>query len=235
MKVCLTIDVEQDCPPYLTGYRGIETGLPLLLDFLRKEKIPGTFFVTGDVARRYPHGIAEIVAQGHELGCHGLTHQRFDRMNFEEAKQEIQEATQVLRKFYPVISFRAPNLQFPRRFLPLLVEGGYSLDSSLAKYKIAYYWPRSNRNGLKRIPVSITSSWLRLPHKIRNAILSRLKNPIVLFVHPWEFVDLTGEKIRWDCRVKTGLPALQCLRETLRFFKKRGGRFLKMIDLMDSE
>ena len=29
--VCITIDVEHDCPPFLSTYRGIEQGMPKLL------------------------------------------------------------------------------------------------------------------------------------------------------------------------------------------------------------
>src|SRR5437763_16784385 len=52
--VAFTIDLEPDCPPFLRGYRGIEHGLPRLLDMLRDVGVPATFFTTGEVARRYP-------------------------------------------------------------------------------------------------------------------------------------------------------------------------------------
>src|SRR2546430_17215472 len=64
-----------------------------------------------------------------------------------------------------------------------------SLDSSQARYKLAYY--RSPRpKGIRRVPASVTSSVLRLPRPMRAAYLGTLSSPIVLFVHPWEFVDL---------------------------------------------
>ena len=43
----------------------------------------------------------------------------------------------------------------------------------------------------------------------------RLSDPVVLFVHPWEFVDLTRERLRYDCRFRTGDVALRCLREVI--------------------
>jgi hypothetical protein len=51
-----------------------------------------------------------------------------------------------------------------------------------------------------------------------------------LFVHPWEFVDLRREPLRWDCRFKTGAEALDCARSALRFFAARGARFGLMRD-----
>ncbi len=107
MKVCLTCDVEQDCPPFMETFRGIEEGLPELLALLARRGIAGTFFTTGDVARRFPAAIRGMVAQGHELGCHGDTHRRFDACNEQEARHEIQTATATLRQFGPVVSFRA--------------------------------------------------------------------------------------------------------------------------------
>ena len=41
---------------------------------------------------------------------------------------------------------------------------------------------------------------------IRNPILWALKRPVVLFVHPWEFIDLTRSQIPFDCRYRTGAP-----------------------------
>ncbi|MFO1520316.1 MAG: polysaccharide deacetylase family protein [bacterium] len=232
MKVSLTIDVEQDCPPFFDTYRGIEEGLPRLLALLEEEKVPATFFTTGDVASRFPGAVAKIVEGGHELGCHGLTHRRFDQMDEASARHEIEESTSILRKFYPVISFRAPNLQFPENYLNLLEKEGYRLDSSQGKHKISYPFQKKYSGSLKRIPASTTSSVLRLPAWIKNRFFHRLKNPIVLFVHPWEFVDLTKERLRLDCRFKTGQPALDCLKETLDFFRAKKGEFCRMEDLL---
>jgi len=231
MQVSLTVDLEPDCPPYLTGYRGIESGTPKLLALLQEQAIPVTVFSTGDVARRYPKTIEAIVAAGHELGCHGDSHRVFDTMDLRLARHEITESTETLRQFYPVISFRAPNLRFPSQFLPLLEAAGYEIDSSQAKYKLSYWRSRERAQQaapLRRIPASATSSVLRLPKLIRRIYLSLLKEPIVLFVHPWEFVDLTKEKLRLDCRFKTGDTAIDCLRDTIIDLKKKGAEFARI-------
>mgnify|MGYP000246377619 CR=1 FL=1 len=71
LEVCITIDVEHDCPPFLTTYRGIEHGMPRLLALFHEEAIAATFFTTGDVARRYPDTVRAVVAAGHELALVG--------------------------------------------------------------------------------------------------------------------------------------------------------------------
>ena len=40
------------------------------------------------------------------------------------------------------------------------------------------------------------SSTLRWPAAIRNVLFGRLADPVVLFVHPWEFVDFRRSSLR---------------------------------------
>src|SRR5215471_6558269 len=113
MHVSITIDLEHDCPPYLKTYRGVTDGTPPFLNLLREEGVQGTFFTTGDVARRFPDIVRTIVDDGHELGCHGDTHARFSTLAPEAARQELERSSATLRSFDEVVSFRAPNLDFP--------------------------------------------------------------------------------------------------------------------------
>jgi peptidoglycan/xylan/chitin deacetylase (PgdA/CDA1 family) len=192
--------------------------------------VPATFFTTGDVARRYPSTIERVVQDGHELACHGMTHRAFTSLDADDAGREIEESSEILRRFAPVTSFRAPYLRFPSAYLALLERNGFTLDSSHAKYKLAYYRDR-NATRLARVPASATSSVLRLPRAARGAYLRALSSPIVLFVHPWEFVDLRHERLRLDCRFKTGEVALACVRDVLRNCARRGARFVRMREL----
>lgn len=231
LKVSLGIDVEADCPPYLaTQYRGVVDGLPRLLDALDEAAVPTTCFCTGDVAERYPHRVADLVRRGHELGSHGHTHRPFDTLSEAEARREIASSSEALRSLdVAVTSFRAPNLRFPDRYLPLLEDNGFLVDSSQAKYKRAYY-TSSARTSLTRVPASMTSSVLRLPAWIRDPWLLALASPVVLFVHPWEFVDLTRERLRLDCRFKTGTAALTAVMQVVALFRRRGASFVRMRD-----
>jgi hypothetical protein len=124
-------------------------------------------------------------------------------------------------------------LRFPDEFLPLLERAGFALDSSQAKYKKAYYDSKraATRTTLVRIPASLTSSALRIPKLFREAYLRSVSKPVVMFVHPWEFVDLRREKLRYDCRFRTGDVALACVGDVLRSMKSRGARFVTMREL----
>jgi peptidoglycan/xylan/chitin deacetylase (PgdA/CDA1 family) len=183
------------------------------------------------VAERFPHRISDILQRGHELASHGHTHRRFDQLSEPEAAVEIQRSTDALRSFgASVTSFRAPNLRLPRAYLSLLEAQGYEVDSSQAKYKADYYAPPTPTT-LTRIPASMTSSMLRLPRWVRDPWLLTLASPVVLFVHPWEFVDLTRERLRLDCRFRTGDDALDDLRSAIALFAARGARFVRMDEL----
>ncbi|HEY9227110.1 MAG TPA: polysaccharide deacetylase family protein [Gemmatimonadaceae bacterium] len=231
--VAFTVDLEPDCPPFLRGFRGVEQGLPRLLDVLARLGVPATFFTTGEVAERYPEAVRDVVKAGHELGCHGMTHTAFTSLDETSARDEIERSAAILRAFAPVTSFRAPYLQFPDDYVPMLEQCAFQLDSSQARYKLAYY--RSRRvTPMHRIPASVTSSVLRLPRPVRRAYLGALSNPIVLFVHPWEFVDLRREKLRLDCRFKTGDVALECVGDVLSSYAQRGARFVRMRELVPS-
>ena len=232
--VCLTVDAEPDCPPYLWGWRGMEEGAPRLLELLREEGVPATFFTTGDAARHHPEVVRRLVADGHELGSHGMTHRPFPTLSPAEADSEIRDTSALLRTYAPVVSFRAPNLRMPDRYLPLLEADGYRVDSSVGRYKLDA-WRAPPRTSLRRVPASVTSSWLRLPPRLRDPLLRRLASPVVLFVHPWEMVDLSATGIRWDCRAGTGEHALESLRQVIRLYKDEGARFLHIADAADMD
>jgi peptidoglycan/xylan/chitin deacetylase (PgdA/CDA1 family) len=217
---CLSVDVEQDCPPYLSTWRGIAEGLPPLLDLLAAHAITATFFVTGDTARTCPAAIERIVERGHELGCHGNTHRAFTSLDEPSAREELAAATRTLLPFAPMAAFRAPYLRMPRRYVPLLEDYGYSIDSSAGRHK-SLAARVEQVGGVTRIPASMTSSTLRWPAAARNALLTRAASPLVLFVHPWEFVDFRATNLRFDCRFRTGQVALKCLEDTILFLRGR--------------
>jgi peptidoglycan/xylan/chitin deacetylase (PgdA/CDA1 family) len=231
-SVAFTVDLEQDCPPYLSSYRGAEEGMPRLLALLRALAIPATVFTTGDVARRYPDLVRAVVAAGHEIGCHGDTHRAFDVIDDLEALAEVATSTATLRTFGAVSAFRAPYLRLPRRHLGLLREHGYTIDASEASYKRPGLTMREEGD-LVRVPASITSSALRLPALARDALLTALRGPLVLFVHPWELVDLRRGPIRWDCRVATGPYAARAIADALGRLRDRGATFHPISGLVE--
>jgi peptidoglycan/xylan/chitin deacetylase (PgdA/CDA1 family) len=170
--------------------------------------------------------VRALETQGHELGCHGMTHARFTELDEAGARGEIEQSSSVLRRFAAVTSFRAPYLSFPAAYLALLRQAGYAVDCSIAAYKPGSGGGRVAGAGLRRLRASVPPSVLRLPRALREPWLSALRAPVVLFVHPWEFLDLRRTSLRLDCRFATGEPALRSLREVIRFYAARRAAFL---------
>jgi peptidoglycan/xylan/chitin deacetylase (PgdA/CDA1 family) len=226
---CFSVDVEHDCPPYLRTCRGMEEGMPRLLDLLGELGVRGTFFTTGEMARRFPAVIARLVAEGHELGCHGDLHLDFTTLDRAATADELRRSLETLRSFAPVVSFRAPYLRFPAEHLELLVAHGLRIDSSIARYKFgANHRPGADVPGLVRVPASVTSSVLRIPAVLRDPWLAALTLPAILFVHPWEAVDFRRSALRWDCRFRTGAAALAAWRAALSRMQESGARFARL-------
>ncbi len=227
----LTFDLEPDCLPYLRGNRGMHEGFPLLMALLAEEGVRATFFTTGETAERFPDSVRSLVDADHELGCHGMTHGRFTTMTRTQAATEIRDASAILRRFAEVTSFRAPYLSYPGEHLDLLRDAGYHMDSSQARYKM---WRERGASaaidGLTRMPASVPPSLLRLRQPFWAPFLRHATAPLVLFAHPWEFVDMTNAPIPWDCRFNTGTTALVRLREVIRYIKATGSSFALMRD-----
>lgn len=232
----LSFDVEQDCPPYLNGWRGVEKGLPALLELLREERVHATFFFTGETAARYPTLARRVLEEGHELGVHGFRHERLDRLPLEEACRAIARATETAARILgeKPAGFRAPNLQLPQPLLGCLSRLGYRYDSSMAWYKPPFRRkPIATRHGIVEVPVTLTSSVLRLPPRLQRILLRAAGPPLILFAHPWEYVDMRRSRVRWDCRFNTGERAAELLRSTIRWLKGRGYSLMRLGDYVE--
>ncbi|WP_332665180.1 polysaccharide deacetylase family protein [Clostridium sp.] len=60
---------------YLTFDDGPDTKTtPVILDILKKEKVPATFFVVGERLNYYPSTFKRMVNDGHKIGLHSYNH-----------------------------------------------------------------------------------------------------------------------------------------------------------------
>lgn len=229
-NVALTIDVEQDVPPYLNTWRGIEVGLPKLLDLLSEHGVRATFFVTGQVAERFPDLVKKIPLR-HEVGCHGYEHERFDKINAQEQFRRVELATKVLKDVIgqPILGFRAPNFRPGSHTFAALKQIGYLYDASNALYRNG---PDPESVGLVEIQNTWPSSFLRLPPILSKQVMRLCLAALPLTVldfHVWEVVKMTG--VRFDCRFATGDTALHRLDKLLGYLRAKGANFVPMRDL----
>jgi polysaccharide deacetylase family protein (PEP-CTERM system associated) len=107
-----------------------------LLDILDHADARATFFVLGWVAERQPRLVKEIHARGHELACHGYSHQMISRLTPQEFAEDVKRAKKVIEDIAGtcVIGYRAPTFSVTRQTLwslEVLMEAGFRYDSSI--------------------------------------------------------------------------------------------------------
>lgn len=187
-----------------------------LLDQLEAHGARGTFFTLGSVAQRFPRLIRAIVARGHELASHGWDHRCVYELGAEGFRQDLRRAKRALETAAgrAVRGYRAPNYSI-RRDTPwafeILAEEGFTYDSSVHPIvHDRYGFPEAPRflhrvggnQELWEVPVGtarafgtnlpVGGGFFRLfPTALLSAAIDsvnrREQQPLVLYVHPWEF------------------------------------------------
>ena len=114
-----------------------ERGVVRFAELFATLGIKATFFVVAQDLTRWPSNAAiakELVAAGHELASHSLTHP-YDlvRQHDRFVRDELASSFRILSELRgtPVTGFRAPGYTMTPRVLALLAEAGYTYDSSI--------------------------------------------------------------------------------------------------------
>ncbi len=142
-----------------TGVKVWKEGMPRLLDLYAKYDVKATFFFIADFAEQYPDIVRMVQPYGHEVACHGLTHEHdkaFDVLTLEEQIDHLSRAKKILEDIAgeEVVSFRAPALRV-NEFTPrALEETGFKIDSSVAPQRFDMFMTLGAKNKM---------SWFRAP------------------------------------------------------------------------
>ena len=133
--------------------------LPKLLQTLRDHHLKVTFFVTGFWVRENPELLRQIVADGHELGNHSLTHPDMRHQDDMRIKHELLETERLVRSATGGASTR-PYFRPPY--------GAYNNRVLLAAESLGYlpiYWTLDclDSVGAKKSPEFIAD---RVTHKL---------------------------------------------------------------------
>jgi peptidoglycan/xylan/chitin deacetylase (PgdA/CDA1 family) len=112
LKLALTFD---DGPSPWTGH---------VLDLLREHDARATFFLIGQRVRERPDDVQRIVAAGHEVGSHTMTHPRLTEIPDDEVRKEIEDGARAVAEVVgerPHL-FRAPGFHADERVLGIVEE-----------------------------------------------------------------------------------------------------------------
>jgi len=103
-----------------------------LLNLFEKYKIKATFFVLGNVAKKYPETLKLISSFGQEVASHGMSHKKINQMSDEENGIDIERSLKILSKGKTkVIGYRSPVFSLSSSLIPILEEKNFLYDSSL--------------------------------------------------------------------------------------------------------
>lgn len=193
--ICITNDVEttsivngglrED-----TGIKVWKEGLPLLLDLYDKYEAKATFFYIANFAKQHPEIVKIVQERGHEIACHGLTHQydkAFDVMPYPEQLEHLKIAKKILEDIAgeEVVSFRAPALRVNAETPKALMEAGFKYDSSVAPQRMDMFMSLGSKNkfqwfGAPRVPYRTCVGNLA-----RKGNSSIIEVPVSSFVVPY--------------------------------------------------
>jgi len=107
-----------------------------LLDLFDEYKVKATFFVLGWAAEQVPGLIREIASRGHEVACHGFSHQLVYNQSPKVFREETLRSKHFLEDLVQsqVRGYRAASYSITARSLwalDILAEAGFYYDSSI--------------------------------------------------------------------------------------------------------
>jgi len=114
----------------------VENNTNRLLDLFDEYQVKATFFILGWVAERKPGLVTEIAKRGHEVACHGYSHQLVYEQPPDVFQQETIRAKAIIEDIIqqPVLGYRAASYSITEKSqwaLDILAECGFVYDSSI--------------------------------------------------------------------------------------------------------
>lgn len=122
----------------------VEINTNRLLELFDAQQTKATFFILGWVAERVPNLVREIYEQGHEIACHGYSHQLIYKQDIETFKSETRKAKHILEDISgeKVIGYRAASYSITQDSLwalDVLKDLDFVYDSSIVPVHHDYY------------------------------------------------------------------------------------------------
>lgn len=193
----------------------VERNTNAVLDLFAEEGVKATFFTLAWVAERHPGLIRRIVAEGHELASHGMSHVRASDQDRPTFKDDVTRSKKFLEDMggVPVRGYRAASFSIGERnlwALEVLAEAGYDYSSSIYPIHHDHYGmpdaPRFAFRPLKteklvEVPVTTVELLGRrfpcggggyfrlLPYGLSRWAMRRVNaegEPCIFYFHPWE-------------------------------------------------
>ena len=140
-----------------------EVGIPRLLTLLERHEIKATWFAPGHSVETFPEQLKAIAAAGHELGCHGYSHENPNAMTPEQEEAVLVRSIELVQKVSGTkpAGYTAPWWEPSAVTVDLLIKYGFVYDHSVMHRDFS---PHYVRNGDAWTPVDYTkpaSEWMK--------------------------------------------------------------------------
>ena len=121
----------------------VDYGISRLLELFNAHELKATFFVPGEVAKEDGQTIKRVAQEGHEVACHGLSHEKNEYLlPSSQQLAALEEATKILQKVTSCKpkGFRAPCLRANAQTIKTLERLEYAYDSSVIPSFVPGYY-----------------------------------------------------------------------------------------------
>ena len=181
-------------------------GTTRILDVLKSRQAKATFFVTAYFAERQPELVRRMVADGHEVGSHGMNHTTFSPEHLRQSRDFLEKLTgKTIRGFrmarlgkVSTQEIRVAGYEYESSINPTWLLGRYNnLSKPIRPYQEAC--------GLWQYPISVLPfvrfplfwlSYKNLPLALYGALAKaavRFTGYYNMYSHPWEYNERCKE------------------------------------------
>lgn len=254
--ILLSFDTEEFDGPLEHGVdysleEGIQVsieGTKTILEILKQNNVRSTFFCTGNFAMHAPEVIKQIIADGHEVACHGVDHWQPKESDFARSKEIIESIYGISvtgyrqPRMFPVVDseIRRVGYRYNSSLNPAFIPGRYM---NLKTPRTWFF-----KDGVMQIPASVTPRlrfplfWLSL-HNLPEGVYHRMVRRVlshdgyfVTYFHPWEFYELKEHpefRMPFIIKNNSGKDMARRLDNLIRMLKGEGHKFITYNEFVD--
>jgi len=134
MRLTITVDVERDLGDK-RSFKGIDEGLPFILDQLERFGIKATFFINGEALDYLvKKGFSQRILNGkHEVSSHGYRHIDYRVLPTNTTIYELGLYKEILENTFKrkILGYRSPQFRIDSNIIEALRQLGFLYDSSI--------------------------------------------------------------------------------------------------------
>ena len=201
--------------PISMGKYGPNIAVPRILDTYKRLGIKQSFYAPAFCIEKYAPVMERILAEGHEIGHHGLMHEDPIVTMGDQQVEAFEKAMEIHRTVCGKnpVGYRAPVYNITPQVVDILIEQGFKYESSMMADDIPYLL-KTDKGQIWEIPVHWgCDDWPPFAHYEEIGYMMPVKAPSIGLQAFWEEFDaqyeyggffmlivhpfLTGRLARW--------------------------------------